>query len=100
MYLIPTTITSSTTKILIAVITAAAREDSLVPVASRTVSTAMISTAPQSNSMPPISTMPEILPVTSPRYSDHPFATTDAASANSRVRSQPMIQATNSPNVA
>ena len=40
---------------------------STVPVASRTVKTAMISTAPQSKSMPPISTVPEIFPVTSPR---------------------------------
>ena len=33
-------------------------------------------------------------------YPDHPTATVEAAKRYSRMRSQPMIQATNSPSVA
>ena len=36
----------------------------------------------------------------SPAYSDQPTETTEAARVNSKMRSQPMIQATNSPSVA
>ncbi len=45
----PSTITSSTTATLIAVMTALTRDDSFVPTTSSTVSTATSSTAPQSN---------------------------------------------------
>ncbi len=62
--------------------------------------TAITSTAPQSNEIGPNSTIGLREPITSPRYSDQPLATTEDAKANSRMRSQPMIQATNSPNVA
>ena len=76
-----------------------------MPIASSDVSTAIEQhRAPVERRPPPtdavgLTVMPN-WPSTVCRYSDQPLATTDAPSANSRTRSQPMIQATNSPKVA
>src|SRR5690349_12973790 len=96
----PTTITKSTTPTLIAVMTALTRDDNLVPNASSTVNTATISRAPQSTFSGPNSTVPPENPKTVPRYVDQLLETTAAPTANSRIRSQPMTHAMNSPNVA
>src|SRR5690349_1734424 len=96
----PSTSTSAITASLIATAIADTREDTLVPTASSTPSTAISVTAPQSKVTEPSCTVAVSNPKTVPRYCDQPLATTDAASANSRMRSQPMIQATSSPKVA
>ena len=75
-------------------------DDNLVPSPSRVATIATISSAPQSKSSGPIATVPPENPNTVPRYDDQPLATTAAPIANSRIRSQPMIHATNSPKVA
>ena len=64
----------------------------------------MSSTAPQSNvsraQLERTSEVPHAAEQLVRRYCDQPFATTAAPTANSSTRSQPMIHATNSPNVA
>src|SRR5664279_325163 len=97
-------ITSSTTETLIPVMIMFVLAESLVPSTSTQVMTAMISTAPQSKSIGPMVTVvsseaPNWLNRL-PRYSDQPLDTTDAPSASSSARSQPMIQAISSPRVA
>jgi hypothetical protein len=82
---------------VIAVLTFA---DNFVPIASSTVSAPMISSAPQSSVSAPRSAVPPENPNTEPRYDDQLLATTAAPTANSRIKSQPMTQAMNSPNVA
>jgi hypothetical protein len=100
----PRMITKSTIATLIVVITMLTRLESFVPSTSRVVSTVMSSSTPQSTSMPPIVTVvgtsaPNWVKTVS-RYSDQPLPTTADATANSSTRSQPMIQAMNSPKVA
>src|SRR5689334_17362321 len=105
MYPTPSTITSSTTATLTAVMTALTRDDNLVPSTSNTVRTPTSRIAPQSNwnGPPSLNAVFTSIP-TSPsvvcRYADHPLATAADPTANSSTRSQPMIQAANSPNVA
>src|SRR3954453_15815041 len=97
-------ITSNTIATLMPVITMLALADSLVPSTRIQVITATISTAPQSNSIGPrvivVSNEPPNWVNRLPRYSGQPLDTTAAPSASSRTRSQPMIQAINSPRVA
>ena len=97
-------ITSSTTATLIPVMTMLALAESLVPSTSTQVITATISTAPQSKLSGPrlivVSSEPPNWVNRLPRYSDQPLATTEAPSASSSTRSQPMIQAISSPRVA
>ncbi len=96
--------TSSTTATLMLVITRLVLADSLVPATSRAVSTATIRIEPQSTVSDPIWNVVDNAPPNwsnrLPRYADQPFDTTAAPSASSSIRSQPMIQATNSPRVA
>lgn len=93
--------TSRTTAILIAVMIAETREETLVPIARISVIAPMMSRAPQSKLIEPMwAVVLPLAPMTLPRYSDQPLPTTAEARANSRMRSQPMIQAANSPNVA
>ncbi|MNC75334.1 hypothetical protein D3C75_1268490 [compost metagenome] len=96
--------TNSVMPTLMIVKTLLIRVLSLVPIASRVVNTPTTSTGPQSRS-----TGPRLIVVgmstpnsenASPRYTPQNFAITAAASSISRIRSQPMIQATNSPAVA
>src|SRR3712207_3894881 len=90
---------------LIAVNTMLTRAEIFVPTASSVISTTTSSSAPQSNSMPPppptaVLTSRPTRASTFCRYCDQPLATTAAPTANSSTRSQPMIQAMNSPKVA
>ena len=94
--------TSSTTSTLIEVMIVETRLESLMPSTRTTVRAPMTSTAPQSNVTGPSSREAAVLlpPNSSPRYCAQLFDTTAAPRAYSRMRSQPMIQAMNSPNVA
>ncbi len=83
-----------------AVTTAEKFDDNLVPRPSNVATIATTNSAPQSKSNGPKAAVPPENPSTVPRYEDQPLATTAAPMANSRMRSQPMIQATNSPKVA
>src|SRR3954454_9825098 len=100
----PATITSSTTAILMVTMIALTREEILMPSTSTAVTSKTISIAGMLN----VASSPAIeegrwAPMLSSRdvaYPDQPTATTAAASASSRIRSQPMIQAGSSPIVA
>ena len=105
----PATITNSTMNSLMPTSTRLTRSDSLMPTATSTVSTATSRNAarlkwPQPSAVaegPRLSGQPS--PIASrkvTKYLLHPCATTEAPSISSRIRSQPMIQATSSPSVA
>ncbi len=90
---------------LSAVITRLNRDDSLVPRVSSVARMMISSSEPQSTLTEPSCTVvampsPNAIVSTSCRYTDQPLATAAAATENSRTRSQPMIHARNSPNVA
>src|SRR3979411_1262765 len=94
--------TNSTTLSLIATITMLTWEEILIPkemtpVRMRTITAAtMLCPVPYAQSG---MVMPADV-ITSAKYVDQPTATVLAPRASSRMRSQPMIQATNSPRLA
>src|ERR671914_1410294 len=100
----PATITSRTTATLMVTMIALTREESLMPSTSRAVTTSTISIAGMLN----VAFSPAIddgrwrpmLSSSDWAYPDQPTATTAAPSASSRMRSQPMIHAGNTPIVA
>src|SRR5690606_9264093 len=95
----PTAMMNSTIPTLIATTTAVTRPDSLAPSVPTTPSSSTTAIAPRVTGWPATGT--EVgRPSRSPAYSDQPTDTTEAARVNSRIRSQPMIQAMNSPRVA
>lgn len=96
--------TSSTTTTLMATTTAVIRADSLVPTTRIAVRT-MTSRKAIRSKVPPASGPDSATGMSQPRfvcmrwrtYPDQPTATTAVPRANSRTRSQPMIQAGSSP---
>ena len=108
---------SRTTATLITTMTLLTVADSLMPITSRVVTRAMMTTAGRLNhavTVEPsanVTTLPRAAwrwagmripksPRNETTYPDHPIATVTAPRAYSRMRSQPMIQARNSPSVA
>src|SRR5690606_25665912 len=101
----PRAITNRMISTLMVVTTMLNRDESFVPSVSSTASTTTSSSEPQSKLRPPRSRVvatpsPKIETRNSSRYTDQPLATAAAATENSSTRSQPMIHARNSPNVA
>src|SRR6187455_1598214 len=113
----PAAITSNTTATLMMTITALTFADSWMPTTSKAVTSTVMSTAGRLKTA--VTADPSASVMTDPgaalnaagnwmptscrkliTYPDHPTATVAAPSAYSRMRSQPMIQATNSPRVA
>src|SRR5215211_2356033 len=113
----PATITSSTTVTLITTTTLLTLADSLTPTTSSAVTSAVMITAGRLNTA--VTVAPSAMATAVPgaalsvagncrpiwcssvtRLPDQPTATVAAPSAYSRMRSQPMIHATNSPSVA
>ena len=91
--------TNRITAILTATRIPVTRPDSLVPITVITPSAAMTNMAPQSGrALSPASQVGRLNRFC--RYADQPRDTTAAPRASSRQRSQPMIQAMNSPSVA
>src|SRR2546425_1090437 len=117
MYAAPPRITISTTPTLMMTITELTLADSLTPITISTVTASVMSTAGRlkiASGLHPGALMSVhgaaasdagmLMPTKSwrkaTRWPDQPTATVDAPSAYSRIRSQPMIQAMNSPSVA
>src|SRR5690349_22926934 len=95
----PSTITKTQMATLTITSTPVTRADSRMPSTAINVRTTTISTAPTlTGASSPNSDVGRWSRL--PTYPDQPRATTAAPRANSRNRSQPMIQATNSPAVA
>ena len=98
----PATITSSTMPSLTATKTKLTCEETLIPMQMTAVRISTMAAAtrlwPSPYAQPGI-VIPASL-ITSAKYVDQPTATVLAPSASSRIRSQPMIQATSSPRLA
>src|ERR1700753_3947724 len=114
MYITPAAMTIRTTATLRMTITELTRADSWMPITSSAVTRTVMMTAGRLNTA--VTGAPSVTMTAVPgaalkaagnwmaqcfrqltRYPDQPTATVEAPRAYSRIRSQPMIQATNSP---
>src|SRR5258706_5495931 len=105
----PKKIKNRTTASLIVVTTRLKRELSRMPVTSTAVRSKAINVASRlilrqnGPVTPPVMTLGKFMPILckiSLKYFDQPIETAEAPTRNSRIRSQPMIQAMNSPSEA